>query len=268
MGAIFEPSPSADRFDSAHVGVSDVHFDNGLYWMWYVGGDHRFVGGDNAIMGLRMRPGCAISRDGVNWTRLDGPFDGACLDFGKAGAFDALYCGFPTVLREGADWKMYYHTFGEGNFRLGLAVSPDGLRWEKVGQVPGLGPGEPGSFDELGIGTRHVMRVGNQYVMFYQGSNRTGNFAIGLAFSDDGIHWRKDAGEQPGGPVFGHSPKGSGRWDAMAVAMPSVVPMPDGSFRMYYLGVSEERQGEPSQFGIGLAVSDGTDFRTWHRWGA
>ena len=266
MGSVFEPSPDEKRFDSAHVGVTDVQLIDGVYWMWYLGGDHTFVGGDNAIMGLRMRSGCAISRDGINWTRVDGPYDGALLDFGKPGEFDALYVGFPKVLRDASDWKLYYHSFGEGKFRIGMAVSPDGLRWQKVGQI--LGPGEPGSFDELGVGSRHVMRVGQQYLMFFHGINRKGNFAVGLATSDDGLHWRKDAGDQPGGPVFTRAPDGSGRWDALGVAMPFVVPMPDGSFRMYYLGVSQEGPGKPPQFGIGLAVSEGSNFRKWHRWGA
>jgi ribosome-associated protein YbcJ (S4-like RNA binding protein) len=43
MGAVFEPHPDPHRFDSAHVGVSNVYFHDGLYWMWYFGGDRTFV---------------------------------------------------------------------------------------------------------------------------------------------------------------------------------------------------------------------------------
>jgi hypothetical protein len=75
---------------------------------------------------------------------------------------------------------MYYHTLNpERLFLVGLAVSQDGFQWEKVGQI--LGPGELGSFDERGIGTRHVLKIDNQYVMFYEGVNQSGYHSIGLA---------------------------------------------------------------------------------------
>ena len=61
---------------------------------------------------------------------------------------------------------------------------------------------------------------------------------------------------------------GRGRTFGTTVSLvhPYLVPMPDGSFRMYYLGVGA-LDGESSQYGIGLAVSDGKDFRKWKRWG-
>ena len=66
--------------------------------------------------------------------------------------------------------------------------------------------------------------------------------------------------------VLRHSPKGSGRWDAKAVGTPWVVPMPDGSFRMYYVGGPEGGQDELSGMHlIGMPVSEGSDFRRWHR---
>ena len=215
MGAVFEPHPDPSRFDSAHVGVSNVHFYNNLYWMWYFGGDSRVVdSGKFKAKGLNMLPGCAISRDGMNWIRLESTYQGALLSLGKAGEFDALFCGWPQVLPDDdGTWKLYYHTLNpDKGFLVGLAVSTDGLRWEKVGQI--LGPGESGSFDERGIGTRNVLKINGQYVMFYEGVNNSGYHSIGLAISDDGIHWQKDQGEQPGGSVFSHAEKGSGRWDA------------------------------------------------------
>lgn len=269
MGAVFEPSPDESRFDSAHVGVSDVQFFDQHYRMWYFAGDNTVVEvRQSKTKGSQLRPGYAVSRDGINWQRLEGPYRGAILDVGKALEFDALLCGWPQMLRDddGRD-LLYYHTLNpERGFLAGLAVSTDGLNWEKVGEI--LGPGEPGSFDELGVGTRHVLKINGQYVMFYEGANNDAYDCIGVALSDDGIHWRKDEGEQPGGPVFCHAEKGSGLWDARAIGTPCVVPMKDGSFRMYYVGVNEGGNDElSSQHQIGLAVSDGPNFRKWHRWG-
>jgi len=284
MGAVFEPvPPTEDRFDNSHVGISDIYYDNGLYWMWYFGGDQtvREVSGPSGSIkfkGIYMRPGCAISRDGLNWTRLEGPYRGAFLDHGGPNDWDAMFCSWPRVLKDDdGSYKMYYHTINPAEFvnSVGMAVSEDGFRWEKVGQI--LGTGQPGSFDERGPGCRHVLKIEGQYLMFYECPDASYHYCIGLALSDDGIKWRKDeAGEQPGGPVFCHAPKGSGRWDSLAVGTPYVVPMPDGSYRMYYVGIKEGLDPElsaRSQGGelavrhqIGMAVSDGPNFRKWRRW--
>ncbi len=96
MGAVFEPSPDENRFDSAHVGVSDVQFFDGFYRMWYFGGDNTFLEVENfKLKGGRLRPGYAVSRDGINWERQDGSYRGAILDVGKPSEFDALLCGWP-----------------------------------------------------------------------------------------------------------------------------------------------------------------------------
>jgi predicted GH43/DUF377 family glycosyl hydrolase len=276
MGSVLEPVPaSEDSFDNAHVGVTDIHYDNGLYWMWYFGGDQTVIDipmpqGVVKAKGVTMLPGCAISRDGLNWTKLKGPYRGAFLDHGGKDDWDAAFCSWPRVLKEDdGSYKMYYHTLNPAKFtfQIGMAVSDDGFRWKKVGKI--LPPGKPGSFDEKGVSCRHVLKIDGQYVMFYEGMDAEAYYCIGIAISDDGINWRKDdAGEQPGGPVFCHAPKGSGRWDARAVGTPFVVPMPDGSYRMYYIGANEGGYDELStQHQIGMAVSDGPNFRKWRRWG-
>ncbi|PSP18126.1 MAG: glycosyl hydrolase [Cyanobacteria bacterium QS_8_64_29] len=269
LGAILEPHPDGNCFDSGHVGVSDVTVSDGLYWLWYFGGDRswRSVGGRQA-KGICMQPGCAVSSDGLHWLRLEGPYRGALLSLGEAGAFDELFCAWPQVVRAGdGSWLLYYHALHpERGFWVGLAVSPDGLRWEKVGPV--LGPGEAGRFDEGGAGTRHICRMGERYVMFYEGVNASHYHAIGLATSADGRHWHKQDGDAPAGAAFAPAPTGSGRWDARAVGTPCVVPMADGSWRMYYIGASEGGTDElTSQHQIGLAVSEGHDFARWRRWG-
>jgi hypothetical protein len=275
MGAVFEPVPAdRDRFDNAHVGISDISFEAGTYWMWYFGGDQTLLdlpmGGQMfKVKGVFMQPGCAISRDGLSWIRLEGPYRGAFLERGAPGDWDAMFCSWPRMLKDQAGYKMYYHTYQpmKNLFVPGLALSQDGFHWQKKGPI--LEPGAPGSFDDGGMSCRHVLKVGGQYLMFYEGINKSTYYCIGLALSDDGLVWRKDdAGPQPGGPVFSHAAKGSGRWDAKAVGAPFVVPMPDGSYRMYYVGANEGGRDElSSKHQIGLAVSNGSDFRTWRRWG-
>lgn len=103
---------------------------------------------------------------------------------------------------------------------------------------------------------RHVLR----------GSNYKFQFAIGLATSDDGLVWRKDTdvGPEPGGPIL-KARTGENVWDNVIVGTPYVLAMDDGSFRMYYLGVGKLDGDDASKQGIGLAVSDGPNFRSWRR---
>ncbi len=276
MGAVFEPRPAThDAFDNAHVGITDLHYENGLYWMWYLGGDQQVRSrttpmGTTESRGIVMLPGCAVSRDGLNWVRLVGPYRGAFLGPGAPGEWDELFCSWPRVLHEpDGSFKMYYHSLNweMGGFFIGVAVSGDGFNWQKMGRV--LGPGAPGSFDASGVSCRYVMRHDGGYVMFYEGCDESGYYGIGLALSDDGLNWRRDeAGGQPAPPVFLHAPKGSGRWDSRAIGAPFVLPLPDGSYRMYYIGANEAGPEESySLYQIGLAVSDGPDIRSWRRWG-
>ncbi|MGF1487358.1 MAG: hypothetical protein ACFBSE_09635 [Prochloraceae cyanobacterium] len=268
MGAVFEPHPDPSRFDSSHVGVSSVDYRNNLYWMWYFGGDQKIQNFGFEAKGVNMLPGCAISRDGINWIRLEGPYSGAFLNKGNPEDFDSLFCTMPNVLKENdGTWKMYYHTLNPKTrqFFVGLAVSDDGFRWTKIGKI--LSPGSEGSFDERGVGTRHVIKQNSQYLMFYEGVNNTSYFSIGLATSDDGVNWTKQVGSEKDGSIFAHAPKGSGRWDAQAVGTPCVVSMPDESLRMYYVGCNEGGQSEmESQFQIGLALTQGSDLLKWKRY--
>ena len=271
-GAVLDPHPDPARFDSAHVACCDVTRREGLYWMWHVGGDHhRDRIGQFEVKGLRLRPGCAISGDGRHWLRIDGPYRGALLDLGAPGEPDMAMIGWPRPLRlPDGRWRLYYHALDPARmlFVVCLAESADGLRWQKRGEV--LGAGEPGAFDERGIGTRQVIRHGARWLMFYEGVSADGHRSIGLAESDDGVAWTRRDGPEPDGSVFAHAPTGSGRWDAFAVGTPCIVPMPDGSLRLYYVGANETAGGFADELGmvqqIGLAVSDGPDPTRWERY--
>lgn len=271
-GAVLEPHPDATRFDCGHVAVSDLHETGGRYWMWYFGGTlARQSIGPYQVRGFDMRPGLAVSGDGLHWLRVEGPHAGALLDLGEPGEFDAVFCGWPQVLREDDGWKMYYHTLDpRRGFVVGLAVSADGLRWEKHGEV--FGPGEAGAFDVQGVATRQVLRFDGCYLMFYEGVQPSGQRSIGLAVSDDGVAWRRERGPEPDGSVFAHAPSGSGRWDAFAVGTPCIVEVPGEGLRMYYIGSNEAGDHAMAdemllRHQIGLALSVEGDPVRWRRLG-
>jgi hypothetical protein len=273
MGAVLEPSTLEGRFDSGHLGVSDVtQSADGLFTMWYFGGDQaRQKIGPYAVKGFNLRPGLAVSRNAVDWYRVEGPVRGAFLDVGAPGSFDFVMVGWPQVMRgDGGVWRMYYHTLDPASgFWSALAVSADGFRWEKRGRI--LGPGAPGGFDENGVATRTVIRAAGRYWMFYEGVRKDGYRSIGLAVSDDGFVWKKEAGREPDGSVFAHAPRGSGRWDAFAIGTPCVIEA-EGGWRLYYIGSNEveSENGHADELAlkhqIGLALSDGSDFTLFRRY--
>jgi hypothetical protein len=274
LGSVFDPHLDAARFDSGHVGISDLHYRDDLYWMWYFAGDRtsrKLFGMD--ITGLPLRPGCALSRDGLHWNRVEGPFQGALLDAGKPGEFDALMVAWPQVVQwDDGSWRMYYHTLDpRQRYILAWAESRDGLRWEKRGPV--MEPGPAGRFDDQGIATRHILKLQGRWTMFYEGCRHIGrpmevDRQIGVAVSDDGLQWERVDGPYANGCILPQAPEGSGRWD-FRLGCPWVVPMADGSLRLYYIGSNERPHSGGGELDtvhqIGLAVSDGNITR-WRRW--
>ena len=269
-GAVMAPDEDEERFDSAHVGVSDIHFKDGLYWMWYLGGD-----GKGRRRGFPLRPGCAVSRDGLHWYRIPGPHRGALLDAGASGEFDEFMVGWPQVIQwDDGSWRMYYHTvqLGKGYY-LAWAESPDGFSWTKRGVV--MEPGPKGRFDDYGVATRHIVKLNGMWTLFYEGCHYIGDpiqvdRQIGVAISKDGLDWERVDGPHPNGSIVPQAPQGSGRWD-YRLGCPWIVTADDGSLRMYYIGSNERPGGGGSELDtvhqIGLAVSDG-DITQWQRFEA
>ncbi|XP_024545064.1 uncharacterized protein LOC112351408 [Selaginella moellendorffii] len=269
-GAVMDPSDDPSAFDAVHIGVGDVIRHNDRWWMFYFGAGMEEVALFGSVRrGVKLQSGVATSDDGLNFERIEKPV----LCVGKEGEWDQNGASWPRVLpprTAGDKWLMSYHTRENGGhnnmgfFSAGVATSDDGLLWHKQGKV--LECGKPGSWDEGGVSVRHVLRIGDEFVMFYEGSNYQYEFAIGLATSEDGLVWRRDeqCGDEPGGPIL-RARRGEEVWDNWIVATPYVVKMEDGSLRMYYLGVGKKEGEEQQQQGIGLALSDG-DFRTWKRY--
>ena len=93
-----------------------------------------------------------------------------------------------------------------------------GLKFEKQNRNL-LQLGNPGAFDETHAKYPCVLRVGKQWWMWYNGRAAdcfTGQ--VGLAISDDGIHWKK---ANQGKPVMEHGPPGS--YDETKIDHPTVV---------------------------------------------
>jgi hypothetical protein len=103
----------------------------GEYWLFYAGADKQGM--------HRICLAIAPANDLTGWKRL-----GPLLETGPRNAFDELWCVLPCVHRIGGRWHLYYTGRGRSGLGLqsfqgiGLAVSDDLRRWERLRETPVL----------------------------------------------------------------------------------------------------------------------------------
>jgi hypothetical protein len=236
----------AGKFDEYLSYRPFVLKDGPVYRMWYNGSTKPFNCPTGTLADNR-RIGYAESTDGVQFTRLydgDGP-GGSVLPLGPTGAIDAQQVGYLWVIKDGAEYKMFYSANDAQNFwRVALAVSTDARHWTKVpgkltgGAVLDLGPA--GSFDVACAYQPSVVKERDQlYRMWYRGCQASGPFGgpsrgvIGYAESNDGRTWIKIPQAGPQGEAV--SVGAAGQFDSGGLTTPSVF-LDGNTWTMYYAG--------------------------------
>jgi hypothetical protein len=232
--------------------------DGAVYRMWFNGSTQPF-NCPTGTLALNRRIGYAESSDGVHWTRsYGGPGPGgSVLPLGAKGDIDEQQVGYVWVLKDDADYKMYYSANDANNFwRVALATSSDGRTWVKQpgklygGAVLDLGPA--GAFDVACAYQPSVVKQGPQlYRMWYRGCQAPGPFGgpskgvLGYAESNDGRTWVKIAQPGPSGEAL---TIGSGAaFDSGGLTTPSVFLDASG-WNLYYAGFDTK-----GQYSAGLA---------------
>lgn len=80
---------------------------------------------------------------------------------------------YPYVLQEGSTWVMFYAAYWKGHptaktaTAIGLATSPDGVKWTKSPANPVLTPTPGSSYDSIYTSSQSVIRDGDRYRMYY-----------------------------------------------------------------------------------------------------
>ncbi len=149
------------------------------------------------------------------------PGDGSANVFLYAVAeqVDAMMNVTHVIVRSRAnDARSFYGTSDDGGHKPRVVATPDAA-WEGAS-----------------LGGPSVLRVGSQIWLYYAAAG-----GIGLARSDDGLAFRKEAQ-----PVL--APDANVTWERTPIAAPSVAQLPDGTFRMLYasggfLGEAESADG-------------------------
>lgn len=268
-GMILPPGPHG-RCDDYRLGGATVDRDpdSGVWRMWYYCRDRAFAG--PATLGTG-RIALATSRNGIDWSRFDGPLTGGavmepCAD---ERAFDALHIGITDILRREDRWIMAY--FG-GNrtprsctnpaigtmvglgMRCGLAQSEDGVHWRRM-----AGPDSTGALfdfapDQLYAAWPNLFHDGERYVLQYTAPTMDlGLFRTFVATSADCREW-----EQLGPLQWADAPQPH---DAGGIVTRQVLPNPlpgQKRFLMVYTAVD-------ASHGRSIAAAHSDDGLVWSR---
>ena len=245
-----------------------VRIAPGRWHLYYTGNSGR-GSGLSAFPGI----GLAVSEDGLSWRRWsDAPL---LAPSGVPGEPDAIGVAGGSVLRarlpDGTtEWRFYYTgcpTTGEDLFRnqqkaCCLAVSQDGVRWEKRGAVLRRDPDR--DYENVAAAGPVVhQEADGSYRMWYSAiGTRWGYYSICYAESEDGLRWRR-------GPRYGDnlqlSPAGTG-WERQMVEYPAVLAggAGDDRLRLFYCGNGYGATGIGSAVAGPLRATPAGDGGTLH----
>ncbi len=121
------------------------------------------------------------------------------LTHGGEGSWDSIHVDAPSVLRTDDGYVMYYAGSNEANrsAQIGMATSPDGIIWTKYDDLATteapFAESDPvlvSEQDDYRYHQPRVERVEDGYLMIYRMIPASGSqMGLGIATSDDGIHW-------------------------------------------------------------------------------
>lgn len=256
------PRGPEGAWDSGFVAYGKVIYVDGVFHMFYAGGDNLLVG-HSAI-------GYATSPDGLNWTKSpQNPVFDLETEYG-------VRVAVPIV--ENDRWILYFTPrqypgiLGEQTILRATAPFPTGP-WTIEDHVL-VGPGQPGAWDRLRVVIDCVIPTADGYMLYYTGgaAHPFTPSGIGAAISDDGQTWTRfdDLATtsvifRSGDPVLVRH-NSYGQWDDYFVWAASVVGGGERGWEMFYSGGRSGPNHETLLFGIGYATSE--DGLHWSRSGS
>ena len=232
-------SPQGDGFELAGTFNPTVVKKDGIFVMLYRAQDRQ---GTSSL-------GYATSQDGVHFTRRATPVLTAQEPYEKGGGVED-----PRLQKFGETYYLTYTGYnnvdGAGprhlDAQLCLATSKDLIHWDRKGVIL---PAYQGTWNTNWTKSGAIVpeKINGKYWMYYLGDARGPNPQMGIASSDDLLHW-KDALDHP---VVGNR---AGMFDARVVEPgPAPVITPDGILLTY------NGAGEDGVYATGWALFDKND---------
>lgn len=164
------PGPILDRSISEPYFCSQpcVMIDQGSWRMWYISCiGWRDIGGTPEP---RYNIKYAESDDGINWS----PRQITCIDFASE---DEGGIARPSVVKTDQGYAMWYsyrkvadyrHN-RENSYRIGYALSDDGIRWQRMDDRAGIDVSETGWDSEM-VAYPFVLTHPDRHILFYNGN--------------------------------------------------------------------------------------------------
>jgi len=223
-------------------------------WLYYFGKKSK-----------RENIGLARSSDLVNWKK-----EPESIFRSEDSRIDGTRAFPDCVIKEGDTWYMYYdvgfdyhHPRNPDGYAIGVATSPDGVRWTDSAKSPVLVVSErtADSWDDGMVSQCSVTKIGDWFFMLYSGgTNNHGRkysgkdkMAFGLARAR---HPEGPWVKCPRNPVF--KPTGNTKdFDGIYLQHPCPV-LVDGHWRLYYNGWTlnpEANNSLKAEYAIGLAFA-------------
>lgn len=204
----------------------------------------------------------STSSDGKTWSALEATnIDGSTIKAHE-----------PWVMKDGANYRMWYNCTSGGGACLGHRMSSDGFTWTNGVEITPGGPNGGEQAWDTDYISPVVIKDGDTYKMWYNANEGNGKFYIAYATSTDGYFWTEPqnlgqvtsaAGNTNNNLVLKQGDAGA--WDGYqsgeALYGLSVLKNEDGTYEMWYSGnKSGEAQGADG-YSIGYARS--TDGINW-----
>lgn len=167
---IFERTNDEMLFRVPH----SILYENNKWKIWYGGGSH-FIQGENKTLPV-YNVRYLESDDGINI-----PDTGKTVIELSEGEYRL---GRPYVIWNNIEYQMFYgYSSEEFHYRLGYAVSKDGLNWERKDNEIGIQLSSSGWDSEM-MAYPSVLKVKNKTFLFYNGNNY-GYSGFGYAVLDE-----------------------------------------------------------------------------------
>jgi len=210
-------APTGDGFESAGVFNPAVIKKDGKFVMLYRAQDKAGT----------SRLGYADSTDGIRFTRRAEPVLVPEADYEKDGGVED-----PRLVKIGSTYYLTYTGYNKKEAQLCLATSKDLIRWQRQGIIM---PANRGRWNVgwTKAGAILTEKVNGKYWMYYMADPAKDVNEMGVAFSDDLIHWTEALDQ----PVLRRRP---GYFDAKVVEPGPPPIMTEQGILLIYNGADEK----------------------------